>query len=384
MLAEIADKIRRGKRLHADDGLRLYETDELLHLGKLAEKATFSRQGRNVYYSINRHINYTNICAMRCGFCGFSRRPGQPGGYVMEVEEVIALAQQACRQGATEVHIVGGIHPDLNLDYYEGIIECIRQRCPQLHIKAFTAVEIVALAAKAGRSIEETLGRLKQKGLGSLPGGGAEILSEEYFHKYCPSKPGPQKWLEVHATAHRLGIPTNATMLYGYKESYAERIEHLLRLRALQDESLARGKGHFQCFVPLPYINPKSEILNSKQFQMTKIQNSKQEKAQMGQPEHNCTTKIDILDDLKTVAISRLMLDNIAHLKAFWPMLGVNVSQIALGYGADDLDGTVRQYRIVEHGQDNAADNLSVEKIKAMVAETGRIPVQRDAYYRAI
>jgi aminodeoxyfutalosine synthase len=413
----IAMKVGRGERLGLEDGLALYETDDLLELGQLAEEVTLERLGRNVYFSINRHINYTNICQMRCSFCGFSRSAGQVDSYIMSEGEVVAQAQAAYKEGATEVHIVGGVHPELEIEYYLKMIEGIREACPELHIKAFTAVEIVDIAEKAGKSIEETLSMLRKKGLGSLPGGGAEILCKKYFARFCPDKPGPAKWLEVHAAAHRLGLPTNATMLYGFKESKAQRIEHLLKLRELQDESHARGKGHFQCFVPLPYINPKSEIIKpkqiqkvtrgvkphptAKQIQMTEIQNSKHAYAAQkhatqragetpavptlpGQPGYSCGTEIDVVDDLKTVAISRLMLDNIEHIKAFWPMLGVNLAQIALSYGADDLDGTVQQYQIVEQGKDNAADKLSVEKIKALVAETGRIPVQRDAYYSKI
>jgi len=254
MEAQILDS---GARLDFDCAMALYESADLWHLGRLAENYTLSRQGRQVYYSINRHINYTNVCRFQCRFCGFSRRPDQAGAYVMTVDEVVSQARTACGGGACEVHIVGGVHPDLSFEYYKDILAGIRQACPNLHIKAFTAVEIINIAEKRGASLEDTLKELMTAGLGAMPGGGAEILDERYFQRVCPNKPGPRQWLAVHATAHRLGLMTNATMLYGYQETTADRIRHLLRLRSLQDESLQQGKGKFLCFVPLPYIPPK-------------------------------------------------------------------------------------------------------------------------------
>ncbi|MFC1782515.1 radical SAM protein [Planctomycetota bacterium] len=359
------DKAQRGDRLDFEDGLALYHSNDIWLLGRLVERVTFDRVGRNVYYSINRHINYTNICRINCRFCGFSRRPGQAGGYLMTAEEVVKQAQQAHQRGATEVHIVGGVHPELPLNYYREVIEKTHQSCPKLHIKAFTAVEIIDIAQKADLSVREILAQLKEAGLGSLPGGGAEILSEEYFRRACPDKPGPEDWLQVHATAHQLGLMTNATMLYGHIESPADRVAHMMKLRKLQDESLKKDKGRFQCFVPLPFIHPH-------------------EKPSEPSPESPDEDGTNVLTDLKTIAISRLMLDNIDHVKAFWPMLGEKLAQIALGFGANDLDGTVQQYRIVEKNRDNPTDSLSVEQIRALISETGRLPVQRDAFYRAI
>lgn len=364
-LLKAPEKAQRGDRLNFEDGLALYNCRDIWRLGRLAEQITFDRVGRNVYYSINRHINYTNICRINCRFCGFSRRPGQADGYVLSVEEVAEQARQAHQQGATEVHIVGGVHPELPFNYYRLIVEEIRRACPKLHIKAFTAVEIIDMAQKADLSMDEILMQLQEAGLGSLPGGGAEILSEEYFRRACPDKPGPEKWLAVHAAAHRRGLMTNATMLYGYIESPAERIEHLIKLRKLQDESLRNGKGRFQCFVPLPFIRP----------------HEKPGEPSPATPDDDST---DVLTDLKTIAISRLMLDNIDHVKAFWPMLGVKLAQIALCFGANDLDGTVQQYRIVEKNRDNTTNSLSAEQIRALISETGRTPVRRDAFYRPI
>ena len=359
------DKAQRGIRLDFEDGLALYHSNDIWLLGRLVERVTFDRVGRNVYYSINRHINYTNICRINCRFCGFSRQPGQAGGYLMSAEDVTEQAQQSHQQEATEVHIVGGVHPELPFDYYREVIEKIHQSCPKLHIKALTAVEIIDIAQKADLSVREILAQLKEVGLGSLPGGGAEILREEYFRRACPDKPGPEAWLQVHATAHQLGLMTNATMLYGYIESHADRVAHLIRLRNLQDESIKSGKGRFQCFVPLPFIRPLE----------------KQSETSSELPDEDGT---NVLTDLKTIGISRLMLDNIDHVKAFWPMLGEKLAQIALDFGANDLDGTVQQYRIVEKNRDNPTDSLSVEQIRALISETGRIPVRRDAFYRPI
>ena len=352
----IGAKLQGGGRLDMEDGRDLYESRNLLRLGQLADWATSTRQGRKVYYSVNRHINYTNICGLNCRFCSFSRRPGQADGYVMTPAQVAAQAKQALREGASEVHIVGGVHPELPFDYYVEMLERIRQGCRTLHIKAFTAVEISDLARKCRQPVEKTLLTLKEAGLNALPGGGAEILDEDYFERYCPDKPRPRQWLAVHAAAHQMGLPTNATMLYGFAETAEQRLRHMLRLRQLQDRSVRGTGGRFQCFVPLPYVKgPASESTGS-----------------------------DMLTDLKTVAISRLMLDNIPHIKAFWPMLGTKMAQMALCFGADDLDGTVRQYRIVEQQGPQGEGGLDVEEIRGLIAETGRSPTQRDGLYRPV
>lgn len=351
-LSSVAGKVESGTRLTLTDGLALYRTNDLWWLGDLAEKATLQRQGRNVYYSINRHINYTNICPVQCRFCQFSRQPGQKNAYAMTVDEVLEAVAEARQQDAVEVHIVGGLNAELPFEYCLEMIGRIHQRWPDLHIKAFTATEITSLAEKSSKGIEQVLSLLIEAGLGSLPGGGAEILDELYFQQVCPNKPGPQQWLAVHAAAHHLGLMTNCTMLYGYVETLEQRLGHLLRLRDLQDESRAAGRGCFQCFVPLPYI-PAAEP------------------GQENIP--------NALDDLRTIAVSRLMLDNIDHVKAFWPMLGIGLAQVGLCFGADDLDGTVQQYRIVSVDPDDDAVALPVDRLTALIAETGREPLQRQA-----
>jgi len=374
IISRIEDKLSRGGRLDFEDGLAMYRTGELVRWGQLAEKVTRARQGRNVYYSVNRHINYTNICTMQCSFCGFSRPAGQDDGYMLTVAEVIRLAGQAADEGATEVHIVGGIHPDLAFDYYLATIEGVRRENPRLHIKAFTAAEIIDLAAKGGLSVEQTLARLREAGLGSLPGGGAEILQDAYFDKCCPGKPRPSEWLKVHALAHQLGMCTNATMLFGYKESESDRIRHLLRLREAQDQALAGGRGKFQCFVPLPYVQFANEVEPSP---------GSGEEADSLKANGN-VEYVDAITELKSIAVSRLMLDNFAYIKAFWPMLGIQTAQAALAFGANDLDGTVEQYQIVERQGGNTPAGLSEEQLRSLIFEADRCPVKRDGDYREI
>ena len=361
----IEEKLARSERLDFDDGLALYESDDLFSIGRLAEQQTLARRGRNVYYSLNRHINYTNICKFNCKFCGFKRWHGEEGEYTHDIAAVVAMARQAYQQGATEIHIVGGIHPDLGFDYFLQMLSSIRQVCPDLHIKAFTAVEILDLVKKSKHSIEDTLTQLIDAGLDALPGGGAEILDDDYFNQVCRSKTKPDIWSDIHRAAHRLGLMTNCTMLYGFIETIEQRVRHLLRLRDLQDVALIEGRGHFQCFIPLPYLKPEFISRPS--------------------PEHAAGShQIDAIEDLKTIAVSRLLLDNVAHHKAFWPMQGVNLSQIALAFGANDLDGTVRKYNIVDKTYDNQAESLPVEKIRALIIEADRTPIQRDGHYHPI
>lgn len=345
------EKSCRFERLSLAEGEALYRSSEILEIGRWADEVNRARNAHKVYYSINRHINYTNICVCRCAFCGFSRRADQPGAYVLSVEEVLERAAQAQQAGATEVHIVGGIHPDLEYDYYRRMIAGIHQAFPALHIKAFTASEIIDLAVKAGRPVEAVLEDLMAAGLGSLPGGGAEILDEGYFAQFAPQKSSPEQWLSVHATAHRLGLMTNATMLFGYRETLEQRIGHLLKIRQLQDQSLQVGKGSFQCFVPLPYISGDTgEKVCAEGFL-----------------------------ELKTIAISRLMLDNVPHIKAFWPMLGVGLAQVALAFGADDLEGTVQRYEVVTPaGGGRGKAELTESQLQNLIRQTGREPVRRD------
>jgi aminodeoxyfutalosine synthase len=327
--------------------------------------------GDRTFYNRNRHINYTNVCALSCKFCSFYRKRGEEGAYEMPIEQVIATAKKAAESGATEVHIVGGLHPWLKFDYYLDMLRGIRRECPSLHIKAFTAIEIVHFTRVARMSIEEVLTALRDAGLGSLPGGGAEIFDDRVHDEVFKGKVKADRWFEVHRTAHRLGLFTNATMLYGHVETPEERVRHLIKLRELQAESLALRAAHdssdnpntyppafFNCIIPLSFIPDDSEL------------------GHLPGPTG--------LTDLKTLAIARLMVDNIAHIKAFWIMQGVGLSQVALDWGCDDLDGTVVWYDITKREGRGVHQELHVHDIQRLIREAGKTPVERDTLYRAI
>jgi len=357
-LLPVADKLRAGNRLDATDGAALYASRDIHGIGRLANFVREKLHGDKTYYNRNRHINYTNVCALSCKFCSFYRKRGEDGAYEMPVEQVIATAGRAAEAGATEVHIVGGLHPWLKFDYYLDILSGIRQRYPRLHIKAFTAIEIIHLGRIARRSVRETLMALRDAGLGSLPGGGAEIFDDRVHDEVFKGKVREDRWFEVHRTAHELGIYSNATMLYGHVESPEQRIGHMLKLRKLQDESLAGTGASFNCVIPLSFIPENSEL--------------------------GFLPGPTGLTDLKTLAIARLMIDNIAHIKAFWIMQTVGLSQLALSWGCDDLDGTVVWYDITKREGDGVHQELHVDDIKRIIREAGRVPVERDTLYREV
>ena len=358
-LRPIADKVAGGEPLSAADGLALYATRDVHGLGRLANRVRERLHGNRTYYNRNRHINYTNVCALSCKFCSFYRKRGEAGAYEMPVEQVVETARKAADAGATEVHVVGGLHPWLKFDYYTDVMSGIRAACPDLHIKAFTAIEIVHLARISHQTVEQTLVALRDAGLGSLPGGGAEIFDDRVHDAVFKGKVRADRWFDVHRTAHRLGIYTNATMLYGHVETPAERVGHLIKLRELQAESLALGDAaHFNCVIPLSFIPDQSEL------------------GDLPGPTG--------LTDLRTLAISRLMLDNVAHIKAFWIMQGIGLSQLSLDWGVDDLDGTVVWYDITHQGQKGTHQEFHVRDIKRLVREAGREPVERDTLYRPI
>jgi len=364
-LGQIADKVRAGERLSHEDGVRLYESADVHTIGELADLVRERLHGRKTYYNVNLHINYTNYCVLRCKFCAFyksySKTGTTQGGYELSVDDIVERAEQAVDRGATEVHIVGGLHPELPFDYYLQMCRRLREACPQLHIKAFTAVEIIHFSrmVKPKLTIREVLERLHQAGLGSLPGGGAEIFDRRVHDETFKSKIGEQGWFDVHRTAHELGIFTNATMLYGHIESPAERIGHLIKLREHQDESLGSRKAHFNCIVPLPFFPQGSEL------------------AHLPGPTG--------LDDLRTLAIARLMLDNFGHIKAFWIMQSPKLAQVSLNWGVDDFDGTVVYYDITK-GPDRGSTHqeLTVDEIKRLIVAAGGTPVERDTLYRPV
>ncbi len=365
-LEPIRTKLLAGQRLTVADGLTLYRTPDIFTLGELANAARERRHGRNAFYNINRHINYTNFCVLRCKFCAFARRYDPRGsqvadGYIHSVEEIAGLAAEAADHGATEVHIVGGLHPKLPFSYYTDMCRTIRQRCPRLHIKAFTAIEIVHFTriSRPRLSVAEVLTALKDAGLDSLPGGGAEIFDDRVHDEAFQDKGGEEQWFDVHHAAHKLGIPSNATMLYGHVESVEERLRHMAKLREHQDAALADCPAAFQCFVPLPFVPDRSAL------------------AHLPGPTG--------LDDLRTVAVSRLMLDNFPHIKAFWVMQSPQLAQMALNWGADDFDGTVVWYDITRReGRGTRRQELTVAQIRRLMIEAACQPVERDTLYRPV
>lgn len=352
-LERIADKLRAGERLTHDDGLLLFGTSDLLGLGWLANSVRERLHGAKAFFNINRHINYTNVCVNHCAFCSFSRDRGQDGAWEYSLDEIFEKALRDLPPGGDELHIVGGCHPDLTIEFFEEMLRGLKARLPQVHLKAFTAVEIAHIASRSGLSVRETLTRLAAAGLGSMPGGGAEVFSPRIRKKLCPQKIDADSWLEIHRTAHQLGLKSNCTMLYGHVETVEERIDHLLRLRALQDET-----GGFQAFVALSF-----------------------------QPHGHELEKIPAptgVTDLKVIAASRLLLDNIPHIKAYWVMLGMKMAQVALHFGADDLDGTVVEETISHMAGATSPQALRVRELRRMIEEAGRVPVQRDTLYHAL
>ena len=350
----IAAKVRNSQRISAAEALTLFNSNDLLAIGELAALANERRNGKNVFFNVNRHINPTNICVNRCAFCAFSRTAGEEGAYTLALDEICRRAREAEAEGATEVHIVGGLHPELAFEFYEDMLKAIRKNSPTLHIKAFTAVEIEYFSRIANLAIEQVLERLKAAGLGSMPGGGAEILVEDVRQKICPEKISGRRWLEIIRLAHLAGLKTNATMLYGHLESTADRVAHMEMLRTLQDET-----GGFQAFIPLAF-----------------------------QPE-NSDLKLDIkatsgLDDLKTLAIARIFLDNFDHIKAYWIMLGEKIAQVSLAFGVNDLDGTVVEEKIGHDAGAQSPQSLTKEGIIRLIRKAGKIPVERDTLYKAI
>lgn len=354
-VGDVLRKALDGERLTVEDGVRLFESDDIAAMGAAAHEIRRRLNGDRTYYVVNRHINYTDICKNRCRFCAFSRSPESPDAYVMSVEDVVARAESEwTRMKFTELHVVGGLHPTLPLSYYTGMLSELKKRFPQVHIQAFTAVEVAHIAEVAGLSVSDTLLALKDAGLGSLPGGGAEVFSSRARSLICPEKMSGVKWLDVMRQAHRLGIKSNATMLYGHVETYRERVEHKIALRELQDET-----GGFMTFIPLKFHPANTDLAA-------------------------LATPLSSIDDLKVYAVSRLLLDNIPHIKAFWIMLGLKLAQVALSFGADDFDGTVVEEKITHRAGADTPEALTVSDISWLIEETGARPVERDTVYNKV
>ena len=351
-LRDIGEKIANRERISFEDGCTLFRSDDLIAIGAMANMVRERLNGDLTYYNVNRHLNYTNVCISDCAFCGFYRRVRHPEAYEWSIDECVEIARKAYNEGARELHIVGGLHPRLQFDYYTGLLSQLKRNFPDMHLKAFTMVELDHLTTICRMTDEQVIDGLIAAGLDSCPGGGAEIFKEPTRSRICAHKTSGDRWLELTEKVHARGIPTNATMLYGHVESFEDRVDHLVRLRELQD----RTRG-FMCFIPLAF-HPEGTALS-----------------QLPGP--------DGIDSLKTIAISRLMLDNIPHIKAYWVMLGKNVAQIALRFGADDLDGTINEggSLMESYLADGNRNQLNKAEIEAIVRAAGRIPVERDTVY---
>jgi aminodeoxyfutalosine synthase len=353
-IESIRERALAGERLSVEDGLFLYEPTTPLHeVGELANQVRERKNGNRAYYNINTHLNATNICVYRCSFCAFRADLRDERGYLMSDEEILARGAEAVENGCTELHIVGGLHHQKPYDWYLNTVRILHNAYPNLHLKAWTGVEINWFEFLTKRPVRAILKEMIDAGLGSMPGGGAEIFHPEIRDKICEHKSDASKWLDIHRAAHELGLKTNCTMLYGHLENAYHRIDHLVRLRELQDET-----GGFQTFIPLAFHPENTGLSHIK--------------------------KPSAIMDLRTMAISRLMLDNIPHIKAYWIMLGIGTAQTALSYGADDLDGTVRHELIYHDAGATTPELLSVQDIRRLIVEAGREPVERDTLYNRI
>jgi aminodeoxyfutalosine synthase len=352
-LKPIAAKVLGGERLSADDGILLYRSPDLLAVGWLANYIREKRHGNITYYNVNRHINPTNVCVAHCRLCAFGRDPDAPGAYTFALEEIYQRAEQGLREGATEFHIVGGLHPDLTFEHYLELVRGLKQRCPSVHIKAFTMVEVHYFARIAKLSIEETLRKMKDAGVDSCPGGGAEIFHPRVRKIICDHKTSGQMWLSTAKKAHEAGLHSNATMLYGHVETEEERVDHLIKLRALQDETHG-----FVAFIPLAF-HPDNTALSH-------------------------IPKTSGYLDLRNIAVSRLLLDNFEHIKAYWIMLTPSIAQIAQRFGANDLDGTVVEEKIYHDAGAKTSEFTPRAELERLIRAAGRVPVERDTLYRPV
>ena len=355
-LRPVAEKVLAGERLTFEDGAALYRSLDLLAIGSLANHVREKLHGKRTYFNVNRHINPTNVCIASCRLCAFGRKPNADGAYTMALEEAFRIAGEGWTEAVTEFHIVGGLHPDLPFQYYVDLLRGLKERFPTVHLKAFTAVEIGYYAHITQLSIREILEQLKEAGLGSLPGGGAEIFAPKVRRIVCDHKIGAYTWLKVHRIAHELGLHSNATMLYGHIESAEDRVDHLLLLRGVQDQTHG-----FQTFVPLAFHPANTEL--------GKI------------VRHHETTGFM---DLKNVAISRLLLDNFPHIKAYWVMMTARVAQVALRFGADDIDGTVVEEQIYHAAGAPTPQVMTRQQLVHLIREAGHEPVERDTLYRPV
>jgi len=352
-LKPIARKVLAGERLSIDDGILLYRSSDLLAVGWLANHVREKRHGNVTYFNVNRHINPTNVCVAHCKLCAFGRDASSPGAYTFALDEIYQRAEQGVREGVTEFHIVGGLHPDLTFDHYLEMVRGLKQRCPTVHLKAFTMVEVHFFSRIAKISVEEVLLKMKEAGVDSCPGGGAEIFHPRVRKIICDHKTSGQMWLNTARKAHQAGLHSNATMLYGHVETEEERVDHLVKLRELQDETHG-----FVAFIPLAF-HPDNTALSH-------------------------IPKTSGYLDLRNIAVSRLMLDNFDHIKAYWIMLTPSIAQIALRFGANDLDGTVVEEKIYHDAGARTSEFTPRAELERLIRAAGRVPIERDTLYRPV
>jgi aminodeoxyfutalosine synthase len=354
-LRDVRRRVEAGERLSREDGILLYSHPDLTAVGEMASGKAASLHGLDAGYNLNRHINYSNICRLSCMFCSFARKlVDEKGiGYEFSMEQILARAKEAADAGADEVHIVGGLHPTWPYEFYPGMLRAIRAAHPGLHLKAFTAVEIDYFAGLAGRSVEWVLEDLRGAGLGSLPGGGAEVLSDRVHRKIFRDKMPPRRWLEIHEIAHRMGIRSNSTLLYGHIERPEEKVDHHILLRELQDRT-----GGFLTFIPLRFHNEYNQLRN--------------------------VPMVRAVHSLREIAVGRLMFDNVPHVKAYWIMMGLETAQLCLQYGADDIDGTVVEEKITHMAGGTTPEGVGEELLRRLIREAGRNPVRRDTLYNRV
>ncbi len=352
-LLPIAEKVQAGDRLNFDDGVALYGSGDILAVGWLANLVRERLHGDTAYFNVNRHINPTNVCVASCRLCAFGRKKGEAGTYTMALEEAWEAAATGYTEAVTEFHIVGGLHPDLPFEYFLDLVRGLKERFPKVHVKAFTMVEVSFLARRAKLTIPQTLERMKAAGVDSMPGGGAEIFADRIRHIICDHKIDGGEWLETAKMAHQMGFRSNATMLYGHVESDEDRVDHLLRLRAAQDET-----GGFQTFIPLSF-HPDNTMLAH-------------------------IPKSSGMLDIRQIAVSRLLLDNFAHIKSYWQMVTPKMAQISLRFGADDIDGTVIEEKIYHDAGATTPQGMRRADLIRLITEAGRVPFERDTMYRAV
>jgi aminodeoxyfutalosine synthase len=353
-LVPVAEKVLAGQRLDRGDGVLVAETDDILGVGRLANTVREQLHGDRTYYNINRHLNPTNVCVASCALCAFHVPwRDRDRGWTYSVDEAVRVVERDVDESVTELHIVGGLHPKLELEYYEELLRALKSRFPWVHLKALTMVELDFLASLARTTVDEVIARLKEAGLGSCPGGGAEIFAPRVREQICDHKTDGDRWLEVSRIVHRAGLRSNCTMLYGHVETCEERVDHLLALRQLQDET-----GGFQCFIPLAFHPSNTELERL----------------------HPTGGRLD----LQTVALARLLLDNVPHIKAYWIMLGAKAAQVAQHFGANDLDGTIVDERITRAAGGTAGTGMSRRRLEHLIREAGRVSTLRDTLYGVI